>query len=80
MFVSSWVWMEPLLGVQQFMKMSSSPPPHSPSLESPLKIYLYFLIIFGAKKVMGARPGGRNVNIVLEIEYTFLVAMAYYNL
>jgi hypothetical protein len=29
---------------------------------------------------MGARPGGRNVNIVLEIEYTFLVAMAYYNL
>ncbi len=22
--------------------------------------------------MMGARPGGRNVNIVLEIEYTFL--------
>jgi hypothetical protein len=29
-------------------------------------------MVVGAKKVMGAGPGGRNVNIVLEIEYTFL--------
>jgi hypothetical protein len=38
-----------------------------PKSRVPTQNYLYFLIIVGAKKVMGARPRGRNVNIVLEI-------------
>jgi hypothetical protein len=62
--------MEPLLGVQQLMK-SSAPPPHS-QVSSPHSKLPVLLIVVGAKKVMGVGPGGRNVNMVLEIEYTFL--------